>query len=169
MSRSSSLDFSQAYKIPALEISISMLEFPQCGIRGAIMKHVINYTQRLAGMHLKLHGSFEPLWNPYMFNCRTKEETLVCLKYWLPHYQYLCSYIVIYYGLAYLRTFENSLVGDTTKLSLDDDHDMRCCILTSSSMLVEELEFTLTIKYFKIGLTCRVYGWKLFELLAVEY
>jgi hypothetical protein len=26
-----------------------------------------------------------PLWKPYMFNCRTKEEILVCLKYDLRH------------------------------------------------------------------------------------
>lgn len=47
------------------------------------------------------------LWKPYMFNCRTKEEILVCLKY-------------------DDKTLENSLEGDMTKLSLVLDQEMRC-------------------------------------------
>lgn len=41
---------------------------------------------------------------------------LVCLKY--------CD-----------NTLEKSAEGDMTKLSADDDQDMRCCILVSSNML----------------------------------
>lgn len=39
-------------------------------------------------------------------------------------------------GVAYDNTFEKSAEGDMTKLSADDDHEMRCCILVSSSMLL---------------------------------
>lgn len=56
------------------------------------------------------------LWNPYMFNCRTKEDMFVCLKY-------------------DESTLENSLDGDITKLSFVLDHEMRCCMLWSSSIL----------------------------------
>lgn len=42
--------------------------------------------------------------------------------------------------IPYLRTFENSLVGDTTKLSLDGDHEIKCCMLPSSSMLPQRSE-----------------------------
>lgn len=37
--------------------------------------------------------------------------------------------------MTYASTLENSLDGDTTKLSFVFDHEMRCCILGSSSML----------------------------------
>lgn len=37
---------------------------------------------------------------------------------------------------AYDNTLEKSAEGDMTKLSADDDHEMRCCILVSSSMLL---------------------------------
>lgn len=56
------------------------------------------------------------LWNPYIFNCRTKDEMLVCLKY-------------------EERTFENSFDGDMTKLSLVLDQEIKCWIDWSSSML----------------------------------
>jgi hypothetical protein len=39
------------------------------------------------------------------------------------------------YGGAYLKTLENSPVGDTTKLSFEGDQEIRCWILASSSML----------------------------------
>ena len=60
---------------------------------------------------------------------------LVCLKYWLcarvsEFVLAACEFIVIY-----LNTFENSPVGETTKLSLPDDHEMRCRMVSSSSML----------------------------------
>lgn len=51
-----------------------------------------------------------------MFNWRTNEEMLVCLKY-------------------EARTRENSVEGDMTKLSLPLDHEMRCWMERSSSML----------------------------------
>lgn len=37
---------------------------------------------------------------------------------------------------THARTFENSEDGDMTKLSLELDQEMRCCILWSSSMLL---------------------------------
>jgi hypothetical protein len=36
---------------------------------------------------------------------------------------------------AHARTFENSVEGDMTKLSLVLDQEIKCCILWSSSML----------------------------------
>ena len=42
----------------------------------------------------------------------------------------------VYQGVAYDSTFEKSADGDITKLSADDDHEIRCCILVSSSMLL---------------------------------
>jgi hypothetical protein len=39
-------------------------------------------------------------------------------------------------GVAYDNTLEKSAEGDMTKLSADDDHEIRCCILESSSMLL---------------------------------
>jgi hypothetical protein len=56
------------------------------------------------------------LWKPYMFNWRTNDEMLVCLKY-------------------EDKTLENSLEGDMTKLSFVLAHEMRCWMLWSSSML----------------------------------
>ena len=36
---------------------------------------------------------------------------------------------------TYDKTFEKSLDGDMMKLSAEFDHDIRCCMLWSSSML----------------------------------
>lgn len=38
-----------------------------------------------------------PLWNPYIFSCRTKDEILVCLKYCLGS---ICEnkHLVYYFG-----------------------------------------------------------------------
>jgi hypothetical protein len=36
--------------------------------------------QHEVALQVELLGHI-PLWKPYMFNCRTKEEMLVCLKY----------------------------------------------------------------------------------------
>lgn len=41
------------------------------------------------------------------------------------------------WNFSYASTFENSGVGDMMKLSLLLDHDMRFCILGSSSMLIQ--------------------------------
>ena len=75
---------------------------------------------------------FVPLWKPYMFNWRTKDEILVCLKYCLQMsaYDHRASN-----GDAYARTFEKSLDGDMRKLSSDGDQVMRCDMLGSSNML----------------------------------
>lgn len=40
---------------------------------------------------------------------------------------------------TYARTFEKSAEGDMTKLSLDGDHDIKCRIVWSSSILHETL------------------------------
>jgi hypothetical protein len=44
-------------------------------------------TVRRSGQNSHDQDDFEsiPLWKPYMFSCRTKEEILVCLKYDLRH------------------------------------------------------------------------------------
>lgn len=39
-------------------------------------------------------------------------------------------------GKAYDNTLEKSAEGDITKLSADEDHEIRCCMLESSSMLL---------------------------------
>lgn len=79
-----------------------------------------------------------PLWNPYMFSCRTKDEMLVCLKYVL-WYASLVSLShmsdVTVARETHARTLENSDEGLITKLSLEEDHDIKCWIFLSSSML----------------------------------
>ena len=42
-------------------------------------------------------------------------------------------------GITYARTFEKSVDGDITKLSLLFDQEIRCCMLGSSSMLSQTL------------------------------
>jgi hypothetical protein len=37
---------------------------------------------------------------------------------------------------TYERTLEKSLEGDMTKLSAEGDHDIKCCILWSSNILL---------------------------------
>jgi len=39
-------------------------------------------------------------------------------------------------GKPYDNTLEKSAEGDMTKLSADEDHEIRCCMLESSSMLL---------------------------------
>lgn len=60
-----------------------------------------------------------------MFNCRTKEEIFVCLKYDLR-----ARLDILKEAKAprstYDNTLENSLEGDMTKLSFVLDHEMRC-------------------------------------------
>ena len=69
-----------------------------------------------------------------MFNCRTKEDMLVCLKYDL---QSRLDRLKTARAskCTYDRTLEKSLEGDMTKLSFVLDQEMRCCMLWSSSML----------------------------------
>jgi hypothetical protein len=60
-----------------------------------------------------------------MFNWRTKEEMLVCLKYDLSALVgETCK--VLRVRFTYDRTLENSLEGDMTKLSLVLAQEMRC-------------------------------------------
>ena len=72
-------------------------------------------------------GTPIPLWKPYIFNWRTKEEMLVCLKYWLhSRSQRQTPHSPRHGGETHARTLENSDVGDMTKLSFELDHEMRC-------------------------------------------
>lgn len=123
MSGCSAFDFSQPYEIAFFEAAVTMLEFPQRRIRRTSMEDIADCDN-----HQMLEINFGcrryvPLWNPYIFNCRTNDEILVCLKYWLLRvslqwYQEILP--------TYARTFENSLDGDMTKLSLVLDQEIRC-------------------------------------------
>lgn len=86
-----------------------------------------------------------PLWNPYMFNCRTKDDMLVCLKYDLDatDQRRLLPSWKTQWALSYDRTLENSLEGDITKLSFVLDHEIKCWMLWSSSMLHPPLARTI--------------------------
>lgn len=66
-----------------------------------------------------------------MFNCLTKEEILVCLKYWLDTALVMFSMVdgLGAGGPSYARTLENSEVGDMTKLSFVLDHEIKCWIV----------------------------------------
>lgn len=71
-----------------------------------------------------------------MFNCLTKDEMLVCLKYDLrdtksAHVSARGHMLV----RTYARTLENSVDGDMTKLSFELDQEMRCWMVWSSSIL----------------------------------
>lgn len=68
-----------------------------------------------------------------MLSCRTNEEMFVCLKYDLTRLAFCTTWDCI--RSTYARTFENSDDGDMTKLSFVFDHEMRCDMLWSSSML----------------------------------
>lgn len=57
---------------------------------------------------------------------------LVCLKYCLSHFSIWSLEIAVE---AHARTLEKSAEGDITKLSLLLDHDIRFCMLESSSIL----------------------------------
>lgn len=41
----------------------------------------VAHWHRVSGQTTEQGGWHRPLWNPYIFNCRTKDEMLVCLKY----------------------------------------------------------------------------------------
>ena len=87
-----------------------------------------------------------------MFNCRTNEEMFVCLKYDLLG---LVGHLDIRDGLTHDNTFENSFDGDITKLSFDADHEMRCCMLWSSSMLCD---FPSALAHRSINLSTHLYS-----------
>ena len=59
----------------------------------------------------------------------------VCLKYCLPGIVREVHYSHISHMATYERTLEKSAEGDMTKLSALEDHDIRCWMLESSSML----------------------------------
>lgn len=62
----------------------------------------------------------------------------MCLKYDLrSNHQFAVRSLVLKKHVAYASTLENSVEGDMTKLSLVLDHEIKCCILWSSSMLDE--------------------------------
>ena len=116
MARGAALDLAQADKIAALEIAVAVLELPQGRVGRAGVEDVAHCRAGVNGEGLEGGAVDAPLWKPYMFSWRTNEEMLVCLKY-------------------EASTREKSLEGDMTKLSLPADHEMRCWIERSSSML----------------------------------
>ena len=63
-----------------------------------------------------------------MFNCLTNDDILVCLKYELRRFSdlHLKAHVR---ATTYARTFENSVEGDMTKLSLELDHEIKCWML----------------------------------------
>jgi hypothetical protein len=126
MSRSSTLDLSKAHEVATLEIAISVLEFPQRRFGGPSVEDVANFGIVSAAISKKWTWCNRPLWNPYMFNCRTNEEIFVCLKYCLRK----CELRFWRRDRStHERTLEKSLEGDMTKLSAEGDHDIKCCIL----------------------------------------
>jgi hypothetical protein len=82
MPRSPSLDLPQANQISALEVAIAVFELPERGVRGACVEDIAYWTL-IRMVFVQVIGSSRdmPLWKPYMFSCRTKDEMLVCLKY----------------------------------------------------------------------------------------
>ena len=76
-----------------------------------------------------------PLWKPYMFNCRTKEEMLVCLKYCLSTFSSAPANEFAIVEQTHESTLEKSVDGDMTKLSFVVDQEIRCWMFRSSSML----------------------------------
>lgn len=71
-----------------------------------------------------------------MLSCLTKDEMLVCLKYCLLHGQ-ICAPkpVEVPCGKTYDKTLEKSAEGDMMKLSALADHEIRCWMFWSSSML----------------------------------
>lgn len=57
---------------------------------------------------------------------------------------------------TYARTLEKSADGDITKLSALADHDIRCCMLGSSSML-NGVSYNATEQCSRLLLTCTAY------------
>jgi hypothetical protein len=82
MPRSPSLDLPQANQISTLEVAIAVFELPKRGIRGASVEDVA-YCSLISMTFVQVirFVRHTPLWKPYMFSCRTKDEMLVCLKY----------------------------------------------------------------------------------------
>ena len=71
-----------------------------------------------------------------MFNCRTKEEMLVCLKYCLSTFSLeRARPDPQRFEPTHESTLEKSVDGDMTKLSFVVDQEIRCWMFGSSSML----------------------------------
>lgn len=78
------LNLAQAGNVAALEVAIAVLEFPECSI-GIPSVENVSLCSKLESWWgtRRLRYCVIPLWKPYMFSWRTKDEILVCLKYWL--------------------------------------------------------------------------------------
>lgn len=80
----STLNFSQASQVAALEIAIAVLEFPESCVRISGVENITFYRLLdVLSKRFNLHLYRVPLWKPYMLSWRTNEEMFVCLKYWL--------------------------------------------------------------------------------------
>lgn len=79
MARGATFNFSQSNEVAALEITVAMPEFPKWRIRLAGVEDIANCVA-FSICAPRVLGSPLPLWKPYMFNCRTKDDILVCLK-----------------------------------------------------------------------------------------
>lgn len=123
MSGCTTLDLSQANQVTSFEVAVPMLKFPKRRVWRTCMKYIAHCDSSQRTLHMVETGDI-PLWNPYIFNCRTNEEIFVCLKYCLLGRQR--SRKNRKKGDTNDKTFENSEVGDMTKLSLVLDHEMRC-------------------------------------------
>ena len=79
MAGCASLDFPEPDQVPSFETPVAMLELPERRVGRACVENVAYYRRSVLCWKKRL--MCVPLWNPYMFNCRTNEEMLVCLKY----------------------------------------------------------------------------------------
>jgi hypothetical protein len=138
VSRGATLDLAQADQVPALEVPVAVLELPQRSIRGRRVKDVAHCSTAVSTCVVVCDATARdvPLWKPYMFSCRTKEEMLVCLKYDLWCVRCIRKKRCHSSAYTYDKTLENSLEGDMTKLSFVLAQEMRCWMLWSSSMLL---------------------------------
>lgn len=81
--RGPSLDLPQSHQVPALEAAVAVFEFPQWRVRRPGVENIAHCATFQHGLRVDVYRLAEclPLWKPYMFNWRTNEEMLVCLKY----------------------------------------------------------------------------------------
>lgn len=85
MPRRSSLDLPETYEVASFEVPVSVFELPQRRVWRACVEDIAHWSHVRRDPLRREMGAIIPLWKPYMFNCLTKEEILVCLKYWLHH------------------------------------------------------------------------------------
>jgi hypothetical protein len=64
------------FPLPCLNSQSAVSGFPVW--KTSLTAHNIRIRRKLRCIE---DGAREPLWNPYIFNCRTKDEIFVCLKY----------------------------------------------------------------------------------------